>query len=249
MSAPTPYRPGPLARSTHASRSTYTPVSGPSDPRPFLHALNPLGRTNHGYVQVNQSLVEEEEAENEERDIEAGHATRTSTFSSKSHDKRKLTQGEDVELLRPNIRQEDHSLQDSDDEEVPQRFMIEATHKPPSPLTAAHSSKGKGRLQPLYSTSARSVPQDTVHTHDILPPRPSELDGDVAAQTLPQHHSSPKPMRGLDARERALWNWVNVYNLDAFLQEVYAYYEGKGIYPIALTRGLNLLSVNISFLF
>ena len=50
-------------------------------------------------------------------------------------------------------------------------------------------------------------------------------------------------MRGLDEHERALWNWVNVYNLDAFLQEAYYYYEGKGIYSIALSRGLNLLSV------
>jgi autophagy-related protein 9 len=48
-------------------------------------------------------------------------------------------------------------------------------------------------------------------------------------------------MRGLDDYEKALWNWVNVYNLDAFLQEVYYYYEGKGIYSIALSRGLNLL--------
>jgi len=48
-------------------------------------------------------------------------------------------------------------------------------------------------------------------------------------------------MRGLDDYEKALWNWVNVYNLDAFLQDVYSYYEGKGIYSIALSRGLNLL--------
>ncbi|EJD53203.1 APG9-domain-containing protein [Auricularia subglabra TFB-10046 SS5] len=56
-------------------------------------------------------------------------------------------------------------------------------------------------------------------------------------------------MGGLDARERALWDWVNVYNLDAYLQQVYAYYEGKGIYCIALARLLNLLTVGfvISF--
>lgn len=51
----------------------------------------------------------------------------------------------------------------------------------------------------------------------------------------------PIPTAGLDPCERALWNWVNVYNLDAFLQEVYVYYEGKGIYSIALSRLLNLL--------
>ncbi|KAG8704716.1 autophagy protein atg9 [Ceratobasidium sp. 394] len=73
------------------------------------------------------------------------------------------------------------------------------------------------------------------------PPRPSEL----IQPTLPQPAVSPtpKPMRGMDDYERALWNWFNVYNLDAFLQEVYAYYEGKGIYCIALSKGLNLLTV------
>ena len=50
-------------------------------------------------------------------------------------------------------------------------------------------------------------------------------------------------MRGLDDHEKALWNWVNVYNLDAFLQDAYYYYEGKGIFSIALSRGLNLLLV------
>ena len=48
-------------------------------------------------------------------------------------------------------------------------------------------------------------------------------------------------LRGLDAYERALWNWVNVYDLDVFLQDVYRYYEGKGIYSIALSRALHLL--------
>ncbi|KDN37437.1 hypothetical protein RSAG8_10172, partial [Rhizoctonia solani AG-8 WAC10335] len=72
------------------------------------------------------------------------------------------------------------------------------------------------------------------------PPRPSEL----IQPSLPRPVvAPPKPMRGMDDYERALWNWFNVYNLDAFLQEVYSYYEGKGIYCIALSKGLNLLTV------
>ncbi|KAG8794970.1 autophagy protein atg9 [Ceratobasidium sp. 428] len=73
------------------------------------------------------------------------------------------------------------------------------------------------------------------------PPRPSELIQPALPQ--PAVASSPKPMRGMDEYERALWTWFNVYNLDAFLQEVYAYYEGEGIYCIALSKGLNLLTV------
>lgn len=46
---------------------------------------------------------------------------------------------------------------------------------------------------------------------------------------------------GMGARERALWRWVNVEDLDSFLQEVYLYYVGKGVWAIALSRLLNLL--------
>ncbi|KAK8858925.1 hypothetical protein IAR55_003156 [Kwoniella newhampshirensis] len=47
---------------------------------------------------------------------------------------------------------------------------------------------------------------------------------------------------GLNDYEKALWKWVNVEDLDGFLQEVYEYYKGKGIYCIALARVLNLLT-------
>nr|XP_018261956.1 autophagy-like protein 9 [Kwoniella dejecticola CBS 10117]OBR84114.1 autophagy-like protein 9 [Kwoniella dejecticola CBS 10117] len=47
---------------------------------------------------------------------------------------------------------------------------------------------------------------------------------------------------GLNGYEKALWKWVNVEDLDGFLQEVYDYYKGKGIWCIALARALNLLT-------
>lgn len=46
---------------------------------------------------------------------------------------------------------------------------------------------------------------------------------------------------GMDARERALWRWINVDDLDGFLQECYLYYVGRGIWAIGLSRLLNLL--------
>ncbi|KPV73033.1 uncharacterized protein RHOBADRAFT_17299 [Rhodotorula graminis WP1] len=48
---------------------------------------------------------------------------------------------------------------------------------------------------------------------------------------------------GMSAKERALWRWVNVGDLDGFLQQVYLYYVGKGIWAIGLERTLNLLTV------
>ena len=243
---------------TRPSSSRYFQPGSLSGSQPFLNILNPMSRTYQGYTQASQSPVMEEENETEtaeEQDIEAGHAvprftSRANSAFVKTQSKRKVSweTGRDVSemnLLRPNIRREDKSYeQDASDDEVPQSFMIEASRSPrkSSPSRASLSNKGKVRSQPLHSTSARSHAQENYPSLPVsIPPRPSELDVDVPPPP-PNQPSSPKPLRGLDAYERALWNWVNVYNLDAFLQEVYLYYEGKGIYSIALARGLNILS-------
>ncbi|GAA5843555.1 hypothetical protein JCM3766R1_002410 [Sporobolomyces carnicolor] len=47
----------------------------------------------------------------------------------------------------------------------------------------------------------------------------------------------------MTAKERALWRWVNVEDLDQFLDHVYRYYQGKGIWTIGLEKVLNLLTV------
>ena len=60
-------------------------------------------------------------------------------------------------------------------------------------------------------------------------------------------NASDKVLRGLPGlamahpREKAMWRWANVENLDNFLQEVYLYYLGNGIWSILLSRCLNLL--------
>lgn len=172
----------------------------------------------------------------------------------------------DTQVLHPNIRREDKIHEhDSSDDEVPQSLMIEtASHE-------ATALKGKGRAtgdnhdarraRPLHSVPGRKLPSQLPVTNEnsartiSTPPKPSDT-GDDADGGMTPRNSSPsskssnpllsrpsKPMGGLDDYEKALWNWVNVYNLDAFLQEVYYYYEGKGIYSIALSRGLNLLLV------
>jgi autophagy-related protein 9 len=217
--------------------------------RPFLNMLNPMGRNYQGYAQASQSPVEEED--------EAGSSGSPKVGTSQQiprREKQKVSWdavGQDNMMestFHPNIQQEDRVDDRESDDEVPQSLMIEA---PSRKAAAAMSMKGKGkardrtsgRTQPLFSTSGRKVPPILpMHTSDVpLPPRPSETD--VRSHENPRREPQARPMRGLDAYERALWNWVNVYNLDGFLQEVYWYYEGKGLYSIALARGLNLLSV------
>ncbi|EPS96850.1 hypothetical protein FOMPIDRAFT_136636 [Fomitopsis schrenkii] len=176
------------------------------------------------------------------------------TTKTKASGKRRVAWGGDkseMNVLRPNVRQADPKQDEDSSDEEPQNFMIEASPAARRTTPPPISPKGKERAtrrQPLYSSSRRPVPSVLPKTTSngtpvSIPPRPSELDvDDEPGSKSPSEQQHPR-MRGLDAHERALWNWVNVYNLDAFLQEAYYYYEGKGIYSIALSRGLNLLTV------
>ncbi len=216
-----------------------------------------MGRTYQGYMQANQSVLEEEEEEEDNDnftggDLEAGHASRSGSLAKGKQRAGWAPDSSEMNVLRPNIKQDDqrHANDDSDDE-VPQDFMIETARKPSQPQSTAYKGKERGSLrqQPLYSTSRKQAPPILPSAgHVSVPPRPSELDVEEDSPPTEQlTEPKLKQMRGLDNYERALWNWVNVYNLDAFLQEAYYYYEGKGIYSIALSRGLNLLSVILSF--
>lgn len=63
------------------------------------------------------------------------------------------------------------------------------------------------------------------------------------SNTASNPRSRASAVGGLSDKQKALWMWANVDNLDAFLQEVYAYYVGRGAICIALSRSLNLLTV------
>ena len=229
-----------MSASRSITHSVYAPTSGS---RPFLNMLNPLGHAYQGYMAANQSVLEEDEEDtdaasprHEHIDLEA-QAFPTSTSKAPDHTRRLTRGATETGMLRPNVREDDRVQEESDsDGEVPQSFLIE----PPASRRAPLSRKGQAR-------DTRHTTNATTHTDApriSVPPRPSEINVDrppLARSPPTAGQSSPK--RGLDAYERALWNWVNVYNLDAFLQDVYLYYHGKGIYSIALKRGLNLLSV------
>lgn len=215
---------------------------------------------------------EDSDGPTEEVDLEAGrstifHSTHEARSSPKAQGKRRVawdSGAAEMSTLHPNIHKEDKiHEQESSDDEVPQSFKVEAAPRPSlSPKFVEQTRKQEARRgHALYSTSGRSLPPSLPTVADkspspvSAPPRPSEVDDEESRSQFIPRVSSPSQgssstsrqprgtMRGLDDYEKALWNWVNVYNLDAFLQEVYSYYEGKGIYSIALSRGLNLLYV------
>jgi autophagy-related protein 9 len=224
------------------THSIYAPTASS---RAFLNKLNPLGRAYQGYTAANQSVLEEDEEDpdgaafpgNEDIDLEA--QTRPTSTAKASHagstGMRAISRGHtETTVLRPNVREDDRIQEESEsDGEVPQSFLIESPSVRRTPLSR------KLRTRDTSFATNPTTPADPPRIS--APPRPSEINAERPLSRSPSTPVQPNPKRGLDAYERALWNWVNVYNLDGFLQEVYLYYHGKGIYSIALKRGLNLL--------
>ena len=237
-------------RSLSASRSITQSIYAPTaSSRPFLNLLNPLGRTYQGYTAANQFVLEEDEEDtdgaasprDEDIDIEA-QARPTSTPKASHAGSISMSRlsrgGPENAVLRPNVREDDRVQEESEsDGEVPQSFLIESPAARRAPLSR------KIRARDTRFASNSTTPADAPRIS--VPPRPSEINVEHPLARPSSASAQPSPKRGLDAYERALWNWVNVYNLDAFLQEVYLYYHGKGIYSIALKRGLNLLYVSL----
>ncbi|CAJ0766075.1 4724_t:CDS:10 [Entrophospora sp. SA101] len=85
----------------------------------------------------------------------------------------------------------------------------------------------------------------------------SDIDSNEAPPSLiietPPAQQQPPPSRarsiashrsgGGDIKEQTMWKWANVENLDVFFERVYAYYIGKGLYCILLSRCLSLLTI------
>ena len=131
---------------------------------------------------------------------------------------------------------------DEGDDDVPPSLLIE-THQAQVPIT---------RASPV--ARQRDRPQDS--------PKPIPIDGPSTGATrakwkatqeqqrlyqdpgvLPTNNNYIRQRNLLiaDPKEKALWRWANVENLDIFLTNVYEYYLGNGIWSILLSRVLNLL--------
>ncbi|KAF9566358.1 APG9-domain-containing protein [Agrocybe pediades] len=228
-------------------------------------------RANQSVLEENEEYGDN--ALHEDVDLESGrrsaifHSSHEASRSPQAQGKRRAGWDpgtSEMSTLHPNIHKEDkiHEHESSDDE-VPQSFKVEPARLPTSPKFTDKPKpppSSPKRNHALYSTDGRKLPPVSPKTYATspppplsVPPRPSEVDEETSSRdhngnnqsqgSTSSYRQNRPAMRGLDEYEKALWNWVNVYNLDAFLQEVYTYYEGKGIYSIALSRGLNLLTV------
>lgn len=225
---------------THSRRMRSSIAAGSSSmtgSRPFLNLLNPLGgRAYRGYEQARDDVVEEQDedeyAEDGDEYDDRGEGPSSRPGWMRASVRHASGAGGDVGASRTRTHgassngAEDDDDDDDDDGEVPQSFLIEGRRPRPAATPRDQGgSKPKSPSHPRIASRAGFLGGGLKQAIS-MPPRPSDLQSAADfALPLPNTANASQggawPKQGLDEYERALWNWVNVYNLDAFLQEVW----------------------------
>ncbi|KAI4864505.1 APG9-domain-containing protein [Hypoxylon rubiginosum] len=133
--------------------------------------------------------------------------------------------------------------EDDGDNDVPASLLVEGPDAPttkPNPHRSSpqharnagrHASSNNRRIQAQWETAQA---QQRLHQDDEYGP-------------LPGRHQPSGPAKrtgfGASPKDKAMFRWANVSNLDVFIRDVYDYYLGAGIWCILLERFLHLLKV------
>lgn len=120
-----------------------------------------------------------------------------------------------------------------DDNDVPESLLLE-----PNDTLAA---------EPIDEAHIKFHRQSTINrTSDNIQPRSTDR-GAVPHPASRPHRSPQLPFsQTISKADAALWRWINVSNLDNFIQDVYDYFEGGGFWCILCANALWLLYVSIA---
>lgn len=130
------------------------------------------------------------------------------------------------------------SQEDDGDNDVPASLLFEPHEAEVEANGAARkmaSMPGRQNAIPGPSNRRTHAQWETTQAQQRLHP----------SDSIKPTRSQPKRLaRGLASgseKEKALWRWVNVSNLDFFVQDVYYYYRGSGFWCIVCARALHLV--------
>ncbi|KAF2426190.1 APG9-domain-containing protein [Tothia fuscella] len=131
-----------------------------------------------------------------------------------------------------------------DDDDVPQSLMLQGGQVPkPKRERKERRASGNARETPPPPVAGPST-QNTQAQWEATRTQQRLYDN------VPGSHGNPLATRipgggplTANPKDRAMWRWTNVQNLDGFLGSVYYYYKGHGIWSICLRRALTLLTL------
>lgn len=124
---------------------------------------------------------------------------------------------------------------DNGDDDVPASLLIEEEEDVPCLSRQAGPQNAAKRTR--KATASRRRKSDAQWAAAQAGQRLHEDDAPYNSNPI-----TPNPqVFGSSRRDMAMWNWANVTNMDMYMQEVYSYYRGGGIWCICLDRLLYIL--------
>jgi autophagy-related protein 9 len=137
------------------------------------------------------------------------------------------------------VSQSPRLLEEDPDDDVPASLLIEGNempgHSSQNPAKARQTKLNRKQAPiPGPSTREARAHWEAAQAQQRL----HQDEGDIPGASRPiRQNVGPVPSQ---AREKAMWRWINVTNLDTFISEVYDYYTGSGMWSIILGRALTL---------
>jgi autophagy-related protein 9 len=135
-------------------------------------------------------------------------------------------------------------LEEEMDDDVPASLLIEDNDMP------GPSSPSQPRVrhpQPPKKQPAIPGPSNReTRAHWEAAQAQQRLHQDNASEG-PRPPQGPRLLTG-SAKDKAMWRWINVTNLDDFMKQVYGYYLGAGVWCILLERTVSLAYVSLFLL-
>jgi autophagy-related protein 9 len=137
------------------------------------------------------------------------------------------------------LSQSPRLLGDDEEDDVPESLLIEGNDMAgPSatsrPTTRRISQHKRPSAMPGPSSRENRAHWETAQAQQQLhqESRPTSI-GQVPGRSNPRLFMD-------NAKDKAMWRWNNVVDIDGFMHEVYNYYKGRGMWCILLERSLLL---------
>lgn len=129
---------------------------------------------------------------------------------------------------------------DEGDDDVPASLLIEGHDVEDMPTPPAPpSSYGMNNRREPYPDVGPSLSRRGHRSGSRRDRR--RLQGFLPSSPTAQRPGGLSGLASASPKDKAMWRWANVENLDNFLKDVYIYYLGNGIWSILMSRALNLL--------
>ncbi|KAI1735167.1 autophagy protein Apg9 [Xylaria scruposa] len=209
--------------------------------RPFYQQLRDDPDIDHHRA---ASDLDEENLAHDFRDDDLDHGLEDSRISTRSP----VETARDTRARVPSMnsqRPESRWLlnEDDGDNDVPASLLVEGPSgdgsKGKAPVSSpqharrpgSHGQPNRRRIQAQWETAQA---HQRLHQDDEHIPMPGQDYAGLPARR-PGFAASPK--------DKAMFRWANVSNLDVFIRDVYDYYLGAGLWCIVLDRILHLLKV------